>query len=197
MSSALDTLCGQAYGAKQHPLVGIHMQRSILVHLMTCILKAAGQNVRGNSPSCRGLRFVSHTECFWLRNTSKPGQVPPDSEPRVPDDGLTILLHAFLCWAMILKSKLGFRGAALTTSISVWLSVLVYSLYVKFSPLCKETWPGFSKEALSGLGVLDIRAHGFSSRSPSQPEARHISAHHHVMEYTQDKEVVAAVATMI
>ena len=31
MSSSLDTLCGQAFGAKQYHLLGIYKQRAILV----------------------------------------------------------------------------------------------------------------------------------------------------------------------
>ncbi|XP_057749356.1 protein DETOXIFICATION 16-like isoform X2 [Arachis stenosperma] len=37
MASALDTLCGQSYGAKQHRMVGIHMQRAILILMILCI----------------------------------------------------------------------------------------------------------------------------------------------------------------
>ena len=31
MSSALETLCGQAFGAKQYPLLGVHLQRAFCV----------------------------------------------------------------------------------------------------------------------------------------------------------------------
>ncbi|XP_020994952.1 protein DETOXIFICATION 16 isoform X2 [Arachis duranensis] len=37
MASALDTLCGQSYGAKQHRMVGIHMQRAMLILMILCI----------------------------------------------------------------------------------------------------------------------------------------------------------------
>ncbi|GLJ11088.1 hypothetical protein SUGI_0142630 [Cryptomeria japonica] len=37
MGSALETLCGQAYGAKQYHLLGIHVQRAILIHLCVSI----------------------------------------------------------------------------------------------------------------------------------------------------------------
>jgi multidrug resistance protein, MATE family len=35
LSSALETLCGQAYGAQNFPLLGIYMQRSVV--LTTCV----------------------------------------------------------------------------------------------------------------------------------------------------------------
>lgn len=37
MSSALDTLSGQCYGAKQYHMMGIHMQRAMFVLLLVCI----------------------------------------------------------------------------------------------------------------------------------------------------------------
>ena len=37
MASALDTLCGQSYGAKQHHMLGIHMQRAMLVLMIVSI----------------------------------------------------------------------------------------------------------------------------------------------------------------
>ncbi|XP_015072795.1 protein DETOXIFICATION 27-like [Solanum pennellii] len=38
MASALETLCGQAYGAKKHHMLGIYMQRSWIVITICCIL---------------------------------------------------------------------------------------------------------------------------------------------------------------
>ncbi|XP_026377225.1 protein DETOXIFICATION 16-like isoform X2 [Papaver somniferum] len=37
MGSALDTLCGQSYGAKQYHMLGIHMQRGMLVLLLVSV----------------------------------------------------------------------------------------------------------------------------------------------------------------
>ncbi|PRQ20020.1 putative multi antimicrobial extrusion protein [Rosa chinensis] len=37
MCSALDTFCGQSYGAKQYLMLGIHMQRAMLVFLLVRI----------------------------------------------------------------------------------------------------------------------------------------------------------------
>ncbi|TYK28478.1 protein DETOXIFICATION 16-like [Cucumis melo var. makuwa] len=37
MASALDTFCGQSYGAKQYHMLGIHMQRAMLVLLLVSV----------------------------------------------------------------------------------------------------------------------------------------------------------------
>ncbi|CAJ2637137.1 unnamed protein product [Trifolium pratense] len=37
MASALDTLCGQSYGAKQYRMLGIHMQRAMFILMIVAI----------------------------------------------------------------------------------------------------------------------------------------------------------------
>ncbi|MBA0714220.1 hypothetical protein Golax_013205 [Gossypium laxum] len=65
--------------------------------------------------------------------------------------GITTFLHILICWVMVFKSGLGFRGAALANSISNWFNVLLLVLYVKLSPSCAKTWTGFSKEAFQNI----------------------------------------------
>ncbi|KAJ0262070.1 Protein DETOXIFICATION 15 [Hirschfeldia incana] len=71
--------------------------------------------------------------------------------PVVLCSGVTTCLHVFLCWFLVLKSGLWFRGAAVANSISYWLNVILLACYVKFSPSCSLTWTGFSKEALRDI----------------------------------------------
>ena len=40
MASALETLCGQAYGAKQYHMLGVYLQRSWLILLAFAVLLA-------------------------------------------------------------------------------------------------------------------------------------------------------------
>uniref|UniRef100_M1A5S6 Fertility restorer n=1 Tax=Solanum tuberosum TaxID=4113 RepID=M1A5S6_SOLTU len=46
---------------------------------------------------------------------------------------------------------LGIKGAALANAISYWINVFLLAGYVKFSPACRKTWTGFSKEALDDI----------------------------------------------
>ena len=41
MSTSLETLCGQAFGAKQHHLLGVHLQRAMLVLVLVSVPVAA------------------------------------------------------------------------------------------------------------------------------------------------------------
>ena len=38
MTSAIDTLCGQAFGAKQYHMLGIYLQRSLIINIGTATL---------------------------------------------------------------------------------------------------------------------------------------------------------------
>ncbi|KAB2054985.1 hypothetical protein ES319_A11G004700v1 [Gossypium barbadense] len=71
--------------------------------------------------------------------------------PMMICSGITTFLHILICWVMVFKSGLGFRGAALANSISNWFNVFLLVLYVKLSPSCAKTWAGFSKEAFHNI----------------------------------------------
>ncbi|KAK8627821.1 hypothetical protein V6N13_135421 [Hibiscus sabdariffa] len=65
--------------------------------------------------------------------------------------GTTTFLHVLICWVLVFKSGLGFRGAVVANSISNWINVLLLVFYVKLSPSCVDTWTGFSKEAFRNI----------------------------------------------
>ncbi|KAG0498351.1 hypothetical protein HPP92_003042 [Vanilla planifolia] len=66
----------------------------------------------------------------------------------------TVLFHAPASWVLVHKTGLGYKGAALASSISYWVNVLLLAFYIKLSPACKQTWSGFSKDAFHGLVVF-------------------------------------------
>ncbi|XXG83820.1 hypothetical protein AAC387_Pa10g1489 [Persea americana] len=162
MGSALDTLCGQSYGAKQYHMLGIHMQRAMCVLLLVSIPLAViwaytGQIllVLGQDPeisAAAGLYARWMIPCIFayglLQCHVRFLQTQNIVFPMVISSGFTALLHLFICWVLVFKSGLGNKGAALANSISYWINVVLLAFYVKFSPACKKTWTGFSKEAL-------------------------------------------------
>ncbi|XVE58819.1 hypothetical protein DITRI_Ditri04bG0199600 [Diplodiscus trichospermus] len=165
MASALDTLCGQSYGAKQYSLLGIHMQRAMLILTIVSIplaiiwvntrpiLLLLGQN---NDISQKAGEYA----CFMVPSIFAYGllqclvkflQTQNIVFPMMICAGFTSLLHILICWLMVFQSDLGFKGAALANSISNWINVFLLALYVKFSPSCAKTWAGFSKEAFHNI----------------------------------------------
>ncbi|XP_028786861.1 protein DETOXIFICATION 16-like isoform X3 [Neltuma alba] len=165
MASALDTLCGQSYGAKQHRKLGMHMQRAMVVLMIVSvplaivwaktgsILIALGQDPEISAEAGQYANFM--IPCLFayglLQCLNRFLQSQNVVFPMMFSSGVTTLLHILLCYIMVFKSGLGSRGAALANAISYWVNVLILSLYVKFSPSCAKAWPGFSKEALHGI----------------------------------------------
>ncbi|KAK9167375.1 hypothetical protein Scep_002566 [Stephania cephalantha] len=161
MGSALDTLCGQSYGAKQYHMVGIHMQRAMVVALLVSvpialiwantghILVAIGQDPEISMEAGKYARFMipsifayglvqCHTRFLQAQNNVLPMML---------STGFATLLHFFVCWILVLKSGLGNKGAAIANATTYWINLLILASYVNFSSACMNTWSGFSCEA--------------------------------------------------
>ncbi|KAI8528641.1 hypothetical protein RHMOL_Rhmol12G0163400 [Rhododendron molle] len=165
MASALDTLCGQSYGAKQYHMLGIHTQRAMLVLSLASIplafiwantgtiLVALGQDPEISREAELYARYMIPSIFAYglLQCLVKFLQTQNIVFPMMIGAGITTLLHLLVCWILVFKSGLGSRGAALANSISYWVNVVLLALYVKFSPSCAKSWTGFSKEALHNI----------------------------------------------
>lgn len=168
MASALDTLCGQSYGAKQYHMLGIHMQRAMFVLLLVCIplaiiwtnttsiLTALGQDPNISKEAGSYARFMIPSVFGYglLQCQVRFLQTQNIVFPMMISSGITTSLHIPLCWALVYKSGLGVRGAAVANSVSYWMNVLLLSLYIKFSSSCAKTWIGFSKEAIHNVLIF-------------------------------------------
>ncbi|GAA0186784.1 transporter [Lithospermum erythrorhizon] len=165
MSSALDTLCGQSYGAKQYHMLGIYLQRAVIVLLCVSIplafiwantgfiLQALGQDpeiaeqagiyARSMIPTLFGYGFLQCLVRFL--------QTQNNVFPMMLTSGVSALFHILLCWLLVYKVGLGSPGAAIANSISYWVNCLLLALYIKFSSDFSNTWKGFSKEAFQNI----------------------------------------------
>nr|ACU19637.1 unknown [Glycine max] len=165
LATALDTFCGQSNGAGQYHMLGIHMQRSMLVVLMMSvflsiiwyntepILKAMHQDkaISKEAGSYTQYMIPSLFAYGLLQCILKFLQTQKIVFPMVLTSGIAAVLHVLLCWLLVFKSGLGIKGAALANSISYWINVILISLYVRFPSACKHSWTGFSKMALHNL----------------------------------------------
>ncbi|CAN4084279.1 unnamed protein product [Withania somnifera] len=165
MGSALETLCGQSYGADQHHMLGIHMQRAMFVNILVsiplaCIWANAGHILVILRQDPEIAREAGHYARFMIPSIFAYGllecqirflQSQNNVLPMVLTSGGTALLHIFGCWILVLQTGLGSRGAALANSTSYWVNVFLLAAYVKISPSFKNTWTGFSTEAFSDI----------------------------------------------
>uniref|UniRef100_A0A804UAH7 Protein DETOXIFICATION n=1 Tax=Zea mays TaxID=4577 RepID=A0A804UAH7_MAIZE len=162
MGSALDTFCGQSYGARQYDMLGTHTQRAIIVLMFTglplaFVLAFTGQILiaLGQNPE---ISFEAGLYAQWLipglfaygllQCLTRFLQAQNIVHILVACSGLTLLLHVMLCWLLVQSFGLGHKGAALATSVSYWFNVALLAVYVKFSEAGRRSWHGWSGEAL-------------------------------------------------
>ncbi|KAM1010600.1 hypothetical protein ACFX13_046784 [Malus domestica] len=165
MASAVQTVCGQAYGAKQLPAMGIICQRAIILHLGAAVLLtfvywwsgpiliAIGQTediAEQGQVFARGIipqLYAFAINCPQQRFLQAQNIVNPLAYMSFG----VFLVHILLTWVVVYVVDYGLMGAALTLSLSWWLLVITYGIYILVSPMCKETWTGFSWKAFRGI----------------------------------------------
>ncbi|KAK4490360.1 hypothetical protein RD792_001036 [Penstemon davidsonii] len=164
MASALETLCGQAFGAKKYNMLGIYMQRSWIVLFLCCILllplyafatpilKLLGQpDDVAEQSGLIALWFIPmHFSFAFQFPLQRFLQCQLKTPVLVWTSLLTLATHVFTSWLLVSKFQLGVVGVAIALDISWW--VLVFGLfgYAAFGG-CPETWTGFSSQAFSEL----------------------------------------------
>ncbi|XP_058184638.1 protein DETOXIFICATION 16-like isoform X1 [Rhododendron vialii] len=171
MGSALETLCGQAYGAKQYHMLGIHTQRAMLSLLAASIplslvwfytapiLTFFGQNpdISNEAGTFNRWMIPSLFAYALLQCLSRFLQTQSVVVPMVMIYGFTALLHVPVCWVLVFGLGMGSRGAAVANGVSNWVNVVLLWAYVTLSPDCAKTWTGFSREGLDDVvGFLKL-----------------------------------------
>ncbi|CAN4088061.1 unnamed protein product [Withania somnifera] len=142
-ASALEILCGQAYGVKQYHMLGIHMQRGMLgIYLLFVdetlkFQSMCGLYARWLIPSILPYGLLQ-CQLRLLQTQSR-------LKPLLISTGFTSLLHLFLFWALVNK------GAALCNVISYWINALILAICIRYASSCEKTWTGFSKEGARNL----------------------------------------------
>ncbi|KAJ4973723.1 hypothetical protein NE237_006897 [Protea cynaroides] len=165
MASALETLCGQAYGAQQYRKLGIHTYSAVVSLLLVCL------------PISLIWIYLEELLCFtgqdpliaaeagkyalWLipallaNATVQPFfryfQAQSMILPMLLTSFTTLLIHIPLCWILVFKSGLKTIGAALAIGISYWLNTIFLILYMNYSSSCEKTRVPFSMEAFQGI----------------------------------------------
>jgi MATE family multidrug resistance protein len=165
MASGLETLCGQAYGAKQYHMLGIYLQRAIFVLYMVSlpvaflwwnmgpVLLFLGQDPLICEMAGRYARWLLPVvfATATLQPLVKFLQTQSVVLPMALFSVATLCFHIPFCYLLVYKFGVGYRGAAIASGVSNWLNVLLLALYVKYSARCKRTWTSFSMEAFNDL----------------------------------------------
>nr|GMD92481.1 protein DETOXIFICATION 18-like [Ipomoea batatas] len=165
LSGALETLCGQGYGAKLYKMMGIYLQTSCIITFVFCAIVAiiwyfsgsilillhqepqiahmAGQYLKFLIPGLFAYGFVQNLLRFLQTQTVVL--------PLVVCSVVPLVIHIGIAYVLVRLTSLGFKGAPLAASISLWIAFLMLSAYVMFSEKFKHTWTGFSFESFDHI----------------------------------------------
>uniref|UniRef100_A0A7N0TRC8 Protein DETOXIFICATION n=1 Tax=Kalanchoe fedtschenkoi TaxID=63787 RepID=A0A7N0TRC8_KALFE len=165
MGSAVETLCGQAYGAHRYNMLGIYLQRSTILLMATgvplmliyifseplLILIGQAKDIAAEaSIFVIGLipQIFAYAANFPIQKFLQAQSIVA---PSAYISLAVLAIHLLLSWLVIFKLGFGLIGAALVLSLSWWLVVIFQFIYILFSKRCKSTWKGFSTQAFTGL----------------------------------------------
>ncbi|KAJ9139859.1 hypothetical protein P3X46_030554 [Hevea brasiliensis] len=163
MGSALETLCGQAFGAGRVHMLGIYMQRSWIILFVTCIfllpiyifaspiLKLLGQE-ESVADYAGNFTLLIIPQLFSLAinfPTTKFLQAQSKVTALAWIGFVALILHIPLLWLLIFVFSWGTTGAAIAFDITNWGMVVAQVVYVM--GWCKDGWQGFSWSAFKEI----------------------------------------------
>lgn len=165
MGSALETLCGQAYGGKQYEMLGIHMQRAMVVLSLICIpIALLWASIEQILTILKQDPLISEQAGIygkWLIPSIIPYgllqcqfrflQTQHLTSPLLLSTAASSSIHLLVCWGLVFGFGFGIKGAAFSTAITYWINVFILAFYIKFSPHCQKTWTGFSIHGIKNL----------------------------------------------
>lgn len=164
MGSALETLCGQAYGAGQYRMLGVYMQRSWVILLTTAcilvpvyvfsppILKLFGETTEISEAAGKFALWMLPQLFAYALNFPIQKFLQAQRKVLVITwiSAIVLVLHAFFSWLLMLKLGWGLIGAAITLNTSWWLIVILQLLYI-FITKSDGAWSGFTWLAFADL----------------------------------------------
>lgn len=165
MGSAVETLCGQAYGAHKYDMLGIYLQRSTILLMATGIpvmfiyifskplLLALGESATIASAAAIFVYGLIPQIFAYACNfpIQKFLQAQSIVFPSAYISAAALVVHVVLSWVVVYPLGWGLLGASLMLSFSWWIIVVGQFVYILVSPRCRRTWRGFSMQAFSGL----------------------------------------------
>ncbi|KAI3460095.1 hypothetical protein Pfo_016758 [Paulownia fortunei] len=168
LAMGMEPICGQAYGAKQMKLLGLTLQRTILLLLTTCIpISFMWLNMKRILLWCNQdeeISSVAHTfivfaipDLFFL-SLLHPLRIYLRTQsitlPLTYCSSISVLLHVPLNFLLVKYFNMGIAGVALAMALTNLNLVLLLCLYIYFSGVYKDSWVAPSRDCLRGWSSL-------------------------------------------
>ncbi|KAG5232913.1 protein DETOXIFICATION [Salix suchowensis] len=167
MSSATETLCGQAYGAGHYHMMGVYLQRSWIIDGVTAtillplfifttpLFRLIGQEediaIEAGKIS---LWFIPILYYFVFSLTIQM-YLQAQQKNKIVGwfSASSFVVQVLLSWLFVMKLGFGLAGAMSAFIISSYLLVIGEFVYI-FGGWCPNTWKGFTKAAFADMFPL-------------------------------------------
>ncbi|CAI9761737.1 unnamed protein product [Fraxinus pennsylvanica] len=164
MGSALETLCGQAYGAGQFDMLGVYMQRSWIILLTTAfilmflyifarpLLLFIGQTREiSQATGIVSIWMIPQLYAYAMNfPIAKFLQAQSKMMAMAWISAIALALHTLFSWLFMLKLGWGMAAGAVVLNLSWWFIVVAQLVYI-FMGYCGRAWTGFSWKAFQNL----------------------------------------------
>ncbi|ONI12660.1 hypothetical protein PRUPE_4G177700 [Prunus persica] len=161
LSGALETLCGQGFGAKLYRMLGIYLQASSIISFLVSIIISVvwfytepilillHQDPQISKSAALYMKFlIPGLFAFgFMHNILRFLQTQSVVMPLIFFSLIPVVIQIFVAYALVHWTALGFKGAPLACSISIWIAMLMLAMYVMFAKKFELTWEGFSIES--------------------------------------------------
>ncbi|KAL1299536.1 hypothetical protein HN51_044088 [Arachis hypogaea] len=161
LSGALETLCGQGFGAKEYQMLGIYLQSSCIISFVFSIIISIiwfytqhilvllhqSQDISKTAALYMKFFFPGLFAYGFLQNILRFLQTQSVVTPLVILSAIPLLIHIGIAYTLVEKTGLGFVGAPISASISLWIAIVLLALYVMYGKNFKLTWEGFSTQS--------------------------------------------------
>ncbi|KAG6421368.1 hypothetical protein SASPL_117919 [Salvia splendens] len=165
LSGSLETLCGQGFGAKMYRIMGVYLQTSCIISLISTLLVSVlwwysdtvlillHQDPQIAISAGLYLKYLIPGLFAYglLQNILRFLQTQSVVIPLVVCSVVPLVLHIGIAYALVNWSALGYKGAPLAASVSLWLSLFMLASYLLSANKFKYTWDGFIWESLSHI----------------------------------------------
>lgn len=145
-----------------YTMLGVYLQASCIISIMFCIVVSilwwfsdivlSLLHQEGNIANTAGvyMRYLIPGLFAYgcLQNMLRFLQTQSVVWPLVLCSLLPLALHVAIAYCLVHLTSLGFIGAPIAASISLWISATMLAVYVLTANKIKKTWEGFSFEAL-------------------------------------------------
>ncbi|KAJ4868119.1 MATE efflux family protein [Raphanus sativus] len=185
-AGALETLCGQAFGAEQYRKIGSYTYSSMICLVLICfpisllwvymdkLLELFHQDPLISELACRYSIWLIPAlfGCALLQPMTRYFQSQGLVLPLFLSSFGALCFHIPFCWLLVYKLRFGIVGAAFSIGFSLWLKVALLWIFMRDSVLYRENSNLQGQEILSSMkqfislaipSANDDLPHNFSS----------------------------------